>query len=191
MPGKPCIIENVNASQTDTERCNIPPASSQATVIVKHSQSSVIPECPGNLKKLWDGYSFLNFEGNGKSNNQDLGVGGSCIPLFNVMPVISCDSNDVCNYATRSDNSYWLSTEALLPAMRTPLTGSNIGSLISRCVACESSSSTPIAVHSQTIDIPECPVGWTGLWAGYSFLSVRIKGIVLYILYINIVQLWL
>lgn len=30
-----------------------------------------------------------------------------------------------------------------------------------------------LAVHSQSLNIPECPNGWTGLWIGYSFLMVR------------------
>lgn len=31
-----------------------------------------------------------------------------------------------------------------------------------------------LAVHSQSLNIPDCPQGWTGLWIGYSFLMVRI-----------------
>lgn len=30
-----------------------------------------------------------------------------------------------------------------------------------------------LAVHSQSLNIPDCPQGWTGLWIGYSFLMVR------------------
>lgn len=40
-----------------------------------------------------------------------------------------------------------------------------------RCVVCEVPANV-IAVHSQSISIPECPAGWTGLWIGYSFVMV-------------------
>lgn len=40
-----------------------------------------------------------------------------------------------------------------------------------RCVVCEVPANV-IAMHSQTISIPDCPAGWTGLWIGYSFLMV-------------------
>jgi len=29
-----------------------------------------------------------------------------------------------------------------------------------------------IAVHSQSMAIPECPNGWSELWIGYSFIMV-------------------
>lgn len=33
-----------------------------------------------------------------------------------------------------------------------------------------------MAVHSQTIQIPQCPSGWSSLWIGYSFVMVSIWG---------------
>lgn len=33
-----------------------------------------------------------------------------------------------------------------------------------------------MAVHSQTIQIPQCPSGWSSLWIGYSFVMVSILG---------------
>lgn len=33
-----------------------------------------------------------------------------------------------------------------------------------------------IAVHSQTIQIPPCPEGWSSLWIGYSFVMVSSLG---------------
>jgi hypothetical protein len=38
-------------------------------------------------------------------------------------------------------------------------------------VVCEVPANV-IAVHSQSISIPDCPAGWTGLWIGYSFVMV-------------------
>lgn len=33
-----------------------------------------------------------------------------------------------------------------------------------------------MAVHSQTIQIPPCPNGWSSLWIGYSFVMVSTWG---------------
>jgi hypothetical protein len=33
------------------------------------------------------------------------------------MPFLFCDFNNVCNYASRNDKSYWLSTNAAIPMM--------------------------------------------------------------------------
>jgi len=40
---------------------------------VRHSQSSSTPLCGDGEVKLWDGYSMLHIEGNGKAHHQDLG----------------------------------------------------------------------------------------------------------------------
>ena len=116
-------------------------------MLVKHSQSSSIPLCgPGELK-LWDGYSFLYMEGNEKAHHQDLGniffsilillkqnkfpgMAGSCVHRFNTMPFLFCDFNDVCNYASRNDRSYWLSTNEPIPMM--PVAQNAIPEFISR-----------------------------------------------------------
>jgi len=97
------------------------------------------------------------------------GSAGSCLQRFNTMPFIFCDFNDVCHYASRNDKSFWLSTTASIPMM--PVTGSEITEYISRCVVCDFTPNT-IAVHSQTISVPQCPRGWRGLWIGYSFAMV-------------------
>ena len=46
-----------------------------------------------------------------------------------------------------------------------------------RCVVCEAPSNV-IAVHSQSISVPECPNGWSGLWIGYSFVMVWIADMI-------------
>lgn len=43
--------------------------------------------------------------------------------------------------------------------------------LFYRCSVCEAPTRV-IAVHSQSIAIPECPKGWSELWIGYSFIMV-------------------
>lgn len=85
------------------------------------------------------------------------------------MPFLFCNLNNVCNYASRNDYSYWLSSFEPLPMMMMPITGQDIKKYVSRCAVCEAPS-TVIAVHSQTIDIPDCPAGWYPMWNGYSFL---------------------
>lgn len=142
------------------------PAYNDGFVIVTHSQTTSIPQCPQGTRKLWDGYSLLYMEGNEKAHNQDLGHAGSCLPRFSTMPFLFCDFNDVCNYASRNDKSYWLSTGAALPMM--PVAEAEIESYISRCSVCEAPANI-IAVHSQSIQIPNCPTGWSSLWIGYSF----------------------
>jgi collagen type IV alpha len=42
-------------------------------LLVKHSQTDMVPECYPGHHKLWDGYSLLYIEGNEKAHNQDLG----------------------------------------------------------------------------------------------------------------------
>ncbi|PWA31318.1 hypothetical protein CCH79_00002657 [Gambusia affinis] len=142
-------------------------------LLVKHSQSEQTPMCPVGMSKLWDGYSLLYLEGQEKAHNQDLGLAGSCLPRFNTMPFLYCNPGDICYYASRNDKSYWLSTTAPLPMM--PVEEKEIQPYISRCSVCEAPS-VAIAVHSQDITIPQCPLGWRSLWIGYSFLMHTAAG---------------
>jgi len=84
------------------------------------------------------------------------------------MPFFSCDMN-ACSYASRNDKSYWLSTLETVPDL--PVEGPSIRDHISRCVVCEAPS-TPVALHSQSFELPRCPIDWETLWTGYSFLMV-------------------
>lgn len=96
------------------------------------------------------------------------GQAGSCMPVFSTMPFSSCNTG-TCSYASRNDKSYWLSTTAAIPSI--PVGGAAIADHISRCVVCEAPSS-PIALHSQTSNQPNCPPNWRSLWTGFSFLMV-------------------
>jgi len=151
MDGKPCS-PNVKYST--------------GQMLVRHSQSSSIPLCGPGEVKLRDGYSLLYIEGNEKAHHQDLGKPGSCVNRFNTMPYMVCDFNDVCNYASRNDRSYWLSTNEPIPMM--PVAEHAIPKFISRCVVCEVQTNV-IAVHSQDMNVPQCPPSWDSLWIGYSF----------------------
>jgi len=72
------------------------------------------------------------------------------------MRFVFCDFNDVCNYASRNEKSFCLSTTAALPMM--PVSGVEMSSFISRCTVCDVPANA-IAVHRQTIDVPMCPRG--------------------------------
>ncbi|KAH8034122.1 hypothetical protein HPB51_020139 [Rhipicephalus microplus] len=96
------------------------------------------------------------------------GSAGSCLRRFSTMPFLFCSLNNVCNFASRNDYSYWLSTPEPMPMAMTPIVGRDIQKYISRCSVCESSTQV-IAIHSQTLEVPECPEGWDGVWSGYSF----------------------
>lgn len=98
------------------------------------------------------------------------GQAGSCLRMFSTMP-FSCCNMDNCDYASRNDKSYWLSTTASIP-MNSILRGMEIQRHISRCVVCEASSPA-ITLHSQDGTVPRCPSSWRRLWFGYSFLMVR------------------
>uniref|UniRef100_A0A3Q0T4M5 Collagen IV NC1 domain-containing protein n=1 Tax=Amphilophus citrinellus TaxID=61819 RepID=A0A3Q0T4M5_AMPCI len=100
-------------------------------------------------------------------------LAGSCLSKFSTMPFLYCNPGDICYYASRNDKSYWLSTTAPLPMM--PVEEGDIKPYISRCSVCEAPS-VAIAVHSQDITIPQCPVGWRSLWIGYSFLMHTAAG---------------
>ncbi|KAK1133240.1 hypothetical protein AOXY_G38356 [Acipenser oxyrinchus oxyrinchus] len=140
--------------------------------LVKHSQSDQVPPCPLGMDRLWDGYSLLYVEGQEKAHNQDLGLAGSCLPRFSTMPLIYCNINEVCYYASRNDKSYWLSTSA---HPHDAGVSNEIPQYISRCSVCEVPS-LAVAVHSQDISIPPCPAGWRSLWIGYSFLMHTAAG---------------
>ena len=97
------------------------------------------------------------------------GWAGSCLPRFSTMPFLFCNMNNVCNYASRNDKSYWLSTNAPIPMM--PVGERDLVPYISRCVVCDVPANV-IAIHSQTLQIPPCPRGWNSMWIGYSFAMV-------------------
>uniref|UniRef100_A0A8C3JE39 Collagen IV NC1 domain-containing protein n=1 Tax=Calidris pygmaea TaxID=425635 RepID=A0A8C3JE39_9CHAR len=138
-------------------------------LITRHSQTRDTPSCPLGTSRIYDGFSLLYVQGNERAHGQDLGTAGSCLRRFSTMPFMFCNINNVCNFASRNDYSYWLSTPEPMPMSMEPLTGQSIQPFISRCVVCEAPAMV-IAVHSQTIQIPTCPPGWDSLWIGYSFM---------------------
>uniref|UniRef100_A0A673ABL3 Collagen IV NC1 domain-containing protein n=1 Tax=Sphaeramia orbicularis TaxID=375764 RepID=A0A673ABL3_9TELE len=144
-------------------------AASHGFLITRHSQTQEVPACPDRSNLIYDGYSLLYVQGNERAHGQDLGSAGSCLRRFSTMPFMFCNINNVCNFASRNDYSYWLSTPEPMPMSMAPITGEGIKPYISRCAVCEVPAMV-IAVHSQTIQIPSCPVNWDPLWIGYSFM---------------------
>ena len=60
------------------------------------------------------------------------GTAGSCLRRFSTMPFMFCNINNVCNFASRNDYSYWLSTPEPMPMSMEPLKGQSIQPFISR-----------------------------------------------------------
>lgn len=60
------------------------------------------------------------------------GTAGSCLRKFSTMPFLFCNINNVCNFASRNDYSYWLSTPEPMPMSMAPITGEGIRPFISR-----------------------------------------------------------
>lgn len=137
--------------------------------VVRHSQTTNLPDCPAETVRLWDGYSLLYVQGNERAHGQDLGQPGSCLPKFSTMPFLFCNINQNCNLASRNDYSFWLSSPEPIPMM--PVQENDIRPFISRCRVCEAPSMV-MAVHSQSSMTPDCPEKWQRLWKGYSFLMV-------------------
>lgn len=106
------------------------------------------------------------------------------------MPFMFCSITNVCDYANREDYSYWLSTTEPMPMSMAPIPAPEVGRYISRCSVCEAPTRA-IAVHSQTMAIPQCPGGWEELWVGYSFLMVSTLYHYTYMSGIRIVELFL
>uniref|UniRef100_A0A8C6WBW3 Collagen, type IV, alpha 3 n=1 Tax=Nannospalax galili TaxID=1026970 RepID=A0A8C6WBW3_NANGA len=138
-------------------------------VFTRHSQTTAAPSCPEGTQPLYSGFSLLFVQGNERAHGQDLGTLGSCLQRFTTMPFLFCNVNRVCNFASRNDYSYWLSTPAPMPTDMAPITGKALEPYISRCTVCEGPAMV-IAVHSQTTTIPPCPHGWVSLWKGFSFI---------------------
>lgn len=109
-----------------------PRAKSRGFVFTRHSQNVIIPDCPPNTQKLWEGYSLASVIGASRAVGQDLGLAGSCLLRFSTMPYMFCDLNNNCNYAQNNDDSLWLSTPEPMPMAMTPIPAAEVQNYISR-----------------------------------------------------------
>ena len=86
-----------------------------------------VPKCPGASTELYTGYSLFKTEGNLRSQRQDLGSSGSCVPHFSLNPFLFCDFRSQCRQAGRNQRSYWLTTHSTDPKlMLQPVKGQEI-----------------------------------------------------------------
>lgn len=53
--------------------CEAAPDYLTGILLVKHSQSQIVPECERGHVKLWEGYSLLHTDGDERAHSQDLG----------------------------------------------------------------------------------------------------------------------
>lgn len=79
-----------------------------------------------------------------------------------------CNLNNVCSYAENNDDSIWLTTGEPMPMSMTPIPAREMEKYVSRCVVCETATRL-IALHSQSMEILDCPQGWEEAWIGYSY----------------------
>jgi len=55
-------------------------------MLVRHSQTTSVPQCPPGATQLWDGYSLLYLEGNERAHSQDLGELSVSLLAFSLCP---------------------------------------------------------------------------------------------------------
>jgi collagen type IV alpha len=60
------------------------------------------------------------------------GQPGSCLRKFSTLPYLFCNLNEGCDYASRNDYSYWLSTPDPMPMTMDLITGPQIEKYISK-----------------------------------------------------------
>ena len=92
---------------------------------------------------------------------------------FSSMPFVHCEVSKNCRYASRNDFMYWLSALKDGKSM-SPVSVLAVAPFISRCSVCETQA-MHVAMHSQDTSIPDCPLGWSSMWSGYSFMMVIIS----------------
>nr|8TYS_B Chain B, Collagen IV, chain Viking [Drosophila melanogaster]8TYS_E Chain E, Collagen IV, chain Viking [Drosophila melanogaster] len=149
---------------------------SRGFIFARHSQSVHVPQCPANTNLLWEGYSLSGNVAASRAVGQDLGQSGSCMMRFTTMPYMLCDITNVCHFAQNNDDSLWLSTAEPMPMTMTPIQGRDLMKYISRCVVCETTTRI-IALHSQSMSIPDCPGGWEEMWTGYSYFMSTLDNV--------------
>ncbi|XP_035700231.1 collagen alpha-2(IV) chain-like [Branchiostoma floridae] len=160
---------------TDTgQPGQLPPRSLTVVLITIHSQTQDYPQCLPGLNPLLQGFSLVQLGGTGITGGQDLGSLGSCLTRFSTHPFMQCQDGNLCNDESAQETTLWLAAENGLPPLvagQSAPSEEAVMSALSRCVVC--STHVPVqqhAIHSQTSAIPDCSLGWTSLWTGYSFV---------------------
>lgn len=100
---------------------------------------------------------------------QDPGSAGSCMETFLPTPFVTCDRSGECGHNFRTEKSVWMGAEVSEDPMIRLTTMDQVEAHISRCNVCMGPSLVQ-TVHSFSTDIPNCPIGFEQIWAGYSYL---------------------
>lgn len=178
-----------------------------------HSQSKYFPKCgfdmaeltrlnggrrpdiqPDSSQDLWTGFSALYMDtSSGSGWGQPLSSSGSCLPKFEIQPVVECSTHPGCEVIF-DESSMWMSTAPEIGS------GSTVGEhlpegeieydagnptpvtdYISRCSVCESTYPW-LAVHSFNDRVPDCPQASDGkfvaykIWVGWSLIMAKDRG---------------
>lgn len=134
-------------------------------LIVRHSQSTEVPECFFDHTALWVGYSISYNE-----YSHDLGSPSSCLKDLS-MQAASCEKDGdhfMCSYTSNYKRTVWLPITDSIPSN---LKKTELKQYVSRCAVCEIPLNV-LVVHSQTNNEAICPTNWEELWHGYSFFTV-------------------
>lgn len=182
-PGPPgekgeCIYQPIESCPTPTPSDFSEHVSSNQIFVINpgtniaalHSQTTEIPKCQIGQRTLWDGYSLLRTDSNSQSTKFDLASPSSCMQQFTAGLTTACGIDGQCMEAQRNDRSYWLLANQSITQEAIPEADASI--FVSRCVVCDNMPSTVLAIHSQSDTIPKCPIGYTELRNGYSYLMV-------------------
>ena len=148
-----------------------PRGHSPNTLLTIHSQTNSNLECPRNGSLLWNGFSLIFTDGNDFGHGQDLGAPGSCLRMFNPVPLMMCNrhTDGRCDYNFRNEYSYWLASQLGESDQDIP-EGTEVA-YVPRCTVCEIDTPT-LTIHSQSNKTAPCPPTWVPLWEGYSYLMV-------------------
>ena len=121
---------------------------------------------------LWNRFSLIFTDGNDFDHGQDLGAPGSCLRMFNPVPLMMCNrhTDGRCDYNFRNEYSYWLASQLGDSDQDIP-EGTEVA-YVPRCTVCEIDTPT-LTIHSQSNETAPCPPTWVPLWKGYSYLMVN------------------
>ncbi len=139
-------------------------SASEEKLLVLHSQTELVPDCPSGWFSEKAGYSFiLSALSKGRVSAQDLSDPGSCLENFGSTIQIECVKN-ICDYITGGDYSSWLHGTGVHPSISP-----------SRCRVCSKVNGIVKVIHSQTSFYPVCPPKMTSLWNGFSIMGLSIE----------------
>lgn len=118
------------AKNSYVSRCRVYEAAK--SVLVRHSMTTSTPPASfAGYSKLWDGYSYIGYNGGSGGGVQDLSSPGSCLPVYLPTPILECLNPTACNNITNYDQGYWLTSLSQEEGSTTTVAGSK--GWVSRC----------------------------------------------------------